>query len=109
MTPTPLRLYVTGHTQASQRAIASLLELCRRDFGGRYEVTIVDVLEHPEMAEADKVVATPMLIAQSADACQRLIGDRPDPDAITLRVIADVSAPGEAILLNPINVKEGEC
>ncbi len=57
-----LRLYVTGKTPKSERAIANLKEICERDLKGLYELEIIDVLEQPQLAENEKILATPTLI-----------------------------------------------
>ena len=54
-----LKLYVTGRTQRSERAIVSLKEICERDLEGRYELHVIDVLEHPQLAENERILATP--------------------------------------------------
>lgn len=54
-----LRLFVTGRTPQSQRAINNLRAICETDIQGAYEVEVIDVLEHPQLAENDKILATP--------------------------------------------------
>src|SRR2546430_10011793 len=57
-----LKLYVTGATATAQAAIANLRQICSEELRGAYELQIIDVLEHPELAEDDKILATPTLI-----------------------------------------------
>ena len=73
-----LRLYVTGNTPKTALAIANLQRICADELGGRYEMEVVDVLEHPELAEADKVLATPTLIKRLPPPLRRVIGDLSD-------------------------------
>ena len=73
-----LRLYVTGMTSRSRTAIANLKDICEDALAGRYDLEIVDVLESPEMAETDKVMATPTLIKNLPPPVRRIIGDLSD-------------------------------
>ena len=79
-----LRLYVTGQTLRSRRAIARLRELCDREFGAGYELVVVDVVEQPELAEGDKIVATPTLIKELPPPVRRIIGDLSDSETVLL-------------------------
>jgi circadian clock protein KaiB len=56
-------------------AIANLRRICEEDLGGAYELEIIDVLEDPDAAERDKVLATPTLIKQLPPPIRRVIGD----------------------------------
>lgn len=77
-----LRLYVTGQTVRSERAIANLYALCEAEFHDRYEVTVIDVLEQPELAEQDKVFATPTLVKDLPPPIRRIIGDLTDREQV---------------------------
>ena len=77
-----LKLYITGQTPRSERAIANLRGICEAEFAGRYELTIVDVLERPQLAEDDKILATPTLIKVSPPPARRVIGDLMDTDRV---------------------------
>lgn len=70
-----LRLYVTGNSLKSQRAISNLFRLCKEDLSDQYEVEIIDVLEEPYKAEMEKILVTPTLIKQLPPPLQRIIGD----------------------------------
>lgn len=70
-----LRLYVSGLTQNSARAIANLRALCEEHLAGRYELEVVDVFQQPELARADQIVAVPTLIKKLPFPVRRLIGD----------------------------------
>lgn len=73
-----LRLYVTGRTPRSQRAITAVRELCQQELQGACDVEIIDVLEQPHLAEAEKVMATPTLIKRVPPPPRRIIGDLSD-------------------------------
>ena len=77
-----LKLYVTGQTPRSQRAVANLRRLCDERLPGQCLVSVVDVLEQPEAAEADRVLATPTLVRVSPPPVRRVIGDLTDIDKV---------------------------
>lgn len=73
-----LKLYITGHTPRSLRAIENLRRICEQEFKGEYEIKIIDVLEQPQMADEDKILATPTLIKSLPLPSRRIIGDLSD-------------------------------
>lgn len=78
-----LKLYVIGQTPRAERAIANLRELCEREFDGRsYEVEVIDILENPQIAEQEKIIATPMLVMFLPPPMRRVIGDLSDSDKV---------------------------
>jgi circadian clock protein KaiB len=79
-----LKLFVTGQTPRTRRAIANLQRICDEDLNGRYELQIIDVLEHPEQAETEKILATPTLIKQLPPPLRRVIGDLSDKEKVLL-------------------------
>ena len=70
-----LKLYITGHTPTSEHAIANLKRICREDLKGRYDMKVIDILEHPQLAEDEKILATPALIKELPPPLRRVIGD----------------------------------
>lgn len=70
-----LRLYVTGDTPRSDRAISNLKELCQENFPDEYKIIIIDVLKQPDVAEKEKIIVTPTLIKESPLPQVRIIGD----------------------------------
>lgn len=81
-----LTLYVTGRAARSERAIGNLHRICREKLTGKCDVTIVDVLEQPDMAEEHKIIATPTLVKTSPLPVRRIIGDLSDLDQVALRL-----------------------
>lgn len=79
-----LKLYVTGKSAKSEVAIANLRRLCAEELEGRYDLQIIDVLEHPEAAETDKILATPTLIKRLPPPLRRVIGDLSDRHKVLL-------------------------
>jgi len=73
-----LTLYVSGRTVRSERTIDNLRRMLDEEVGGEYELTICDVLVEPQLAEKDKVLATPTLILASPLPVRRIVGDLAD-------------------------------
>jgi circadian clock protein KaiB len=84
MTKFKLRLYITGRTTQSQRAIDNLRTLCDTDLQGAYEVEVIDVLEHPTLAEKEKILATPTLVKRLPEPVRKIIGDLSDRAKVLL-------------------------
>jgi len=70
-----LKLYVTGVTGSSEQAIANLRRICEEEMPDEYQLDVIDVLERPQLAEDDKILATPTLIKQLPPPLRRIIGD----------------------------------
>ncbi|TAL43710.1 MAG: circadian clock protein KaiB [Methylovulum sp.] len=77
-----MKLFVAGDTPRSERAIQNLKQLCDRAMKDNYEITIIDVLEQPDIAEEDKILATPTLIKLAPHPSRRIIGDLSDQDKV---------------------------
>ena len=76
-----LKLYVSGQTPRAQIAIDNLKRLCE-ELGGEYEMEVIDVLENPQLAEDEKILATPTLIKQLPPPLRRVIGDLSDKEKV---------------------------
>jgi circadian clock protein KaiB len=79
-----LKLYVTGKTTNAEVAIANLRRICDEELQGKYELHIIDVLERPDLAETDKILATPTLIKRLPPPLRRVIGDLSDKHKVLL-------------------------
>ena len=79
-----LRLYVTGRTSHSQTAMKNLEALCEAELKGQYEIEVIDVLEHPELAEDEKILATPTLVKSLPIPIRKIIGDLSDRERVLL-------------------------
>lgn len=77
-----LRLFVTGATPNSTRAISNLKEFCEAHLANRYELEIVDVYQQPLIAISEQLIALPMLVKLSPLPQRRLIGDMSDTDKV---------------------------
>jgi len=76
-----LKLYIAGHTVRSQRAITNLRRLCEEALQG-YDLVIIDVLERPQLAEDEKIIATPTLVKALPPPARRIIGDLSDVNQV---------------------------
>ncbi|AXK82156.1 circadian clock protein KaiB [Pseudolabrys taiwanensis] len=70
-----LRLYVAGQTPKSVAAIANLQKICETHLPGRYNITIIDLMKDPALAQRDQIVAIPTLIRHLPEPLKRIIGD----------------------------------
>lgn len=77
-----LRLFVTGATPNSTRAISNLKAFCETFLTGKYELEIVDVYQQPLIVEKEQLIALPMLVKLSPLPQRRLIGDMSDTDKV---------------------------
>jgi circadian clock protein KaiB len=70
-----LRLYVAGQTPKSVRAFANLKVLCEEHLRGRYQIEVIDLREHPQLARGDQIVAIPTLVRRLPVPVRTIIGD----------------------------------
>ncbi|MGN8069912.1 circadian clock KaiB family protein [Mucilaginibacter sp. SG564] len=70
-----LRLFVTGASPNSARAITNLKDICETHLKGNYDLEIVDVYQQPLTVEHEQIIALPMLIKKAPGIERRLIGD----------------------------------
>jgi circadian clock protein KaiB len=73
-----LCLYVSGQTQKSNRAIKNLQDYCREHMGENYSIEVIDLKEHPQLAEGEQIIATPALIKKLPEPMRVLVGDLSD-------------------------------
>ena len=79
-----LRLYVTGTTTFSARAIVNIRKICEEHLKGRYDLEVVDVSQNPTLAEGEQIIAAPTLIKKLPLPLRRFIGDMSQTDRILL-------------------------
>jgi circadian clock protein KaiB len=77
-----LRLYVAGQTAKSVAAIANLKRVCETHLAGRYEVEMIDLLERPQLAAGDQILAIPTLVRGLPTPLKRIIGDLSNTDKV---------------------------
>jgi circadian clock protein KaiB len=87
------KLYVAGHTPRSVTAIANLKALCEEHLPGRYKIEIIDLIERPELARSDQVVAIPTLVRKLPVPIRRIIGDLSNTERVLVGL--QVKLPGK--------------
>ena len=79
-----LKLYVTGKTPRSENAILNLRNICEETLAGQYSIEIIDILENPQSAEDERILATPTLIKNLPPPLRRLIGDLSEKEKVLI-------------------------
>jgi circadian clock protein KaiB len=79
-----LRLYVTGTTPRSARAIVNIRKICEEHLAGRYDLEVIDILQMPELAKGEQIIAAPTLIKKLPLPLRRFIGDMSQTEHILL-------------------------
>ncbi len=77
-----LRLYVIGQSPNSMRALDNLKRICEEQLFGQYDLKVIDVLKESELAEKDKIIATPTLVKDLPPPPRKVIGDLSDRDKV---------------------------
>lgn len=80
--PYVLRLYVTGASPNSLRAIANTKNICDEYLTDNYELEIIDVHQQPSIAKQENIIALPLLIKKYPLPEKRLIGDMSDMERV---------------------------
>ena len=70
-----LRLYVAGQTPKSILALANLRKICEEHLQGRYEIEVIDLMENPQLAQGDQILALPTLVRRLPEPIKKIIGD----------------------------------
>ena len=73
-----LRLYVTGSTMRSTRAIEATRQICDTHLEGRHDLEVIDLYQHPEAAAREQILAAPTLVRLLPAPLRRVIGDLSD-------------------------------
>ncbi len=77
-----LKLYITGATPRSTKAIMNIREICEEHLKGRYKLEIIDIFQQPVLAKGEQIIAAPTLIKKLPHPLRRFIGDMSDTDRI---------------------------
>ena len=73
-----LRLYVTDSTHKSLTAFANLKKICETHLKGRYRITVIDLLKHPQLAKGDQILAVPTVVRRLPSPVRTIIGNLTD-------------------------------
>ena len=90
-----LRLYVTGMTSRSARAVKNLQVICDQYLAGRYDLEVIDIYQQPVLTRGEQIIAAPTLIKKLPLPMRRIIGDMSNRDRVLLGLDL-VLAPGQA-------------
>ena len=77
-----LRLYIAGQTARSLAALANLKRICDEHLEGRYRIKVIDLLEHPQLARGDQILAIPTLVRKLPPPIRKLVGDLSDTERV---------------------------
>jgi circadian clock protein KaiB len=89
-----LRLYVAGQTTKSLTAFANLRRICEEHLAGRYEIEVIDLLKHPELAQSDQIIALPTLVRKLPEPIKRIVGDLSNSERVIVGMnLEEVSQP----------------
>jgi circadian clock protein KaiB len=77
-----LRLYVTGATDRSRRAILNLNAICREYLRGKYDLEVIDIHQKPALAKDEQILAAPTLVKKLPLPLRRIIGDLSDRETV---------------------------
>ena len=70
-----LRLYVAGQTPRAVTAFANLKRICEEHLAGQYRIEVIDLIEHPQLAQGDQILAVPTLVRKLPEPVKKIIGD----------------------------------
>lgn len=73
-----LKLFVTGSTARSIRAIENIRRICEEKLNGRYELQVIDLYQQPSLAAGEQIIAAPTLVKLLPSPLRRLVGDLSD-------------------------------
>ena len=79
-----LKLFVTGQTARAELAIENLRRICEEEFQNEYELIVIDISQQPQLAEDDKILATPTVIKELPLPIRRIIGDLSETEKILI-------------------------
>ena len=82
-----LRLYITGMTPRSARAVTNLQEICDEYLDGRYDLEVIDIYQQPVLAKGEQIIAAPTLIKKLPLPMRRIIGDMSNRERVLLGVV----------------------
>jgi circadian clock protein KaiB len=89
-----LRLYITGMTQRSARAVKNLQAICDEHLAGRYDLEVIDIYQQPVLTKGEQIIAAPTLIKKLPLPMRRIIGDMSNRDRVLLGLDLVRSDPG---------------
>jgi circadian clock protein KaiB len=77
-----LRLYIAGQTPRSTKAFANLKRICEEHLKGRYRIEVIDLIQNPQLAAGDQILAVPTLVRLLPEPVRKIIGDLSNTDRV---------------------------
>jgi circadian clock protein KaiB len=77
-----LKLFLTGATSLSRRALVNIKNFCERELPGNYDLRVIDIHQQPTLASKEQIIAAPTLIKAKPMPVRRLIGDMSDDEKV---------------------------
>jgi circadian clock protein KaiB len=77
-----LRLYVAGQTPRSITAFANLKRICEEHLAGQYQIEVIDLIQNPQLARGDQILAVPTLVRRLPEPVRKIIGDLSNSDRV---------------------------
>jgi circadian clock protein KaiB len=77
-----LRLYIAGESTRSVAARRNLEMICEKHLAGRYQIEVINLMEHPQLARGDQIVALPTLVRRLPAPMKKIIGDLSNEDRV---------------------------
>ena len=90
-----LRLYVAGQTKKSLTAFANLKKICEEYLKGRYRIEVINLLDNPQLAKGDQILAVPALVRRLPPPIKKIIGDLSNTERVLVGL--DLRAEGECL------------
>jgi circadian clock protein KaiB len=77
-----LRLYIAGRTQKAIAAFSNLKLICEEQLKGKYQIEVIDLLKHPQLARDDQILAVPTLVRKLPRPVRNIVGDLSDTERV---------------------------
>ena len=92
-----LRLYVAGQTRKSLAAFANLKKICEENLAGQYRIEVIDLLENPQLAKGDQILAIPTLVRKLPPPLKKIIGDLSNTERVLVGLDLRPAKGGETL------------
>ena len=79
-----LKLYIMGSTPQSEKAVKNIEAICKKELAGEYHLQIINIVEKPQLAEDDRIIAVPTLVKALPEPLRRVIGDLSNTEKVLL-------------------------
>lgn len=90
-----LKLFVSGMTPSSLRAIQNIRDICQQHLKGHYELEVVDIYQQPELSKREQIIAAPTLVKKLPEPLRQFIGDLSDTEKILVGLNLIPKDPGQ--------------